>query len=1178
MKRILSLLSTLCLVFNLYSQTPEFHPGVLMFQLKGDVYPNVKNIKPTDSDHFSLEENLQDYPFLVSIFANAGVTKLERPSYFTYKPSLMNIYRIYFNDDLNINAYLNQLEKIGEVLYAEKEPIYSTGFVPNDPNHSGTNKWYHTLVGSENAWNITQGRHEVKVAIVDNAVFATHLDLTTFKQYDVADNDNNATPPLIYTQDQGWSHGTHCAGLATADINNAIGMVGLGANVELIGVKCTPNGATSSGSVWYGYAGVQWACENGAHVVSMSFGGTSPSQAFQNLIDAYPNVVFLAAAGNSNVTTLHYPGAYNNVICVGSVDANDQRSSFSNYNGATPYVDIASPGGYSNGGLLSTVYTANSNGYAKMGGTSMATPFAAGLVGLMLSVNPSLTPTQVLNCLISSGVNINQNIGPRIDALAAVQCAAQGLTPGAPIANFFGIPTTLFEGDSVLFYENCADGGNPITSYQWSFPGGTPSSYSGITPPHITYPAAGTYNVSLTVTNLNSSDTETKNAYITVNIPPYGNWIVQNSGFSAASRGINWVSIVDQNVVWATAYDGSGANANVQQFTKTTDGGTTWTPGNINVGNTGLGISMIHGISSTTAWLAAYPTAAGQMGGIWKTTNGGATWTKQTTASFNNAASFTNVVHFWNANDGFCMGDPINGEFEIYRTVNGGTNWTLVAGANIPNPLAGEYGYTRQIDVFGNSIWFSTNKGRIFHSTDKGATWVVYTSPIQDFGGASISGNFSFSSLTDGYIVTSGSAVYKTTNAGSTWVQLATTGPIYTDGLCAIQNTNTIFTTGAASGGSGSSYSLDAGLTWNQIDNQQHLYCDFLTPSIGWSGWFNTSSTTNGMWKWNNLSSPLIVQFNGNPSTVCVNTPVQFTDQTIGGTITSWNWSFPGGSPATSSIANPTVTYFQPGTYAVSLTVSDGNYLSSYQDTAYITVEVLPAAPSAIAGNAAPCPNAVESYSVTNDPAAYYNWTYPSTWLGMSTTNSISLTLDNNSGVLSVTADNSCGSSAASTLNINIGAAAVAGFTYTLNGAQLTLTNTSQNATTFDWDFGDGSTSTQAQPSHVYTNPGAYTITLVVANACGDLDTVTQTINVLGIVELQDLGINVFPNPSTGEITITGLSAYISKEIELIDLMGRELGRVKIENNIQQTEFSSVANGLYLIRIENGTLPLRIER
>lgn len=1164
-------------VFNSISAQQAFHPGVLMFEIKGSIQPNFLNKSQQNPNDFALQDNINNYPFLKTIFAEAHVTKLERPSYFTLKPSLQNIYRIYFDDDAHIGYYMNQLEKVAQIKYVEKEPIYETGFVPNDPNHTGTNKWYHTLVGSESAWDITQGRNEVKIAIVDNAVYSTHSDLTAFKQYDVADNDNNAAPPQTYTQDQGWSHGTHCAGLATADINNAIGIVGLGANVELIGVKCTPNNASSSGSVWYGYAGVQWACENGAHVVSMSFGGTSPSQAFQTLIDAYPNVVFLAAAGNSNVTTLHYPGAYNNVICVGSVDANDQRSSFSNFNGATPYVDIAAPGGYSNGGLLSTVYTSNANGYAKMGGTSMATPFAAGLVGLMLSANPSLTPTQVLNCLISTGVNINQNIGPRINALAAVQCATQGLAAGAPVANFFAIPTTLFEGDSVQFYPNCANGGNAITSYQWTFTGGSPSSFSGPNPPFITYPTAGVYNVSLTVTNANSNDIETKAAYITVNVPPYGNWIVQNSGFSAANRGINWISIVDQNTVWATAYDGSGSNANVQQFTKTTDGGNTWTPGNINVGNAGLGISMVHGISSSTAWLAAYPNAAGQLGGIWKTTNGGATWTKQTTAAFSNAASFTNVVHFWDANEGFCMGDPINGEFEIYRTVNGGTNWTLVGGANIPNPLSGEYGYTRQLDVFGNNIWFSTNKGRIFYSTDKGATWVVYTSPIQDFGGANISGNFSFSSATVGYIVTNGGAVYKSINAGSTWVQLTTSGPVFTNGLCAIPNTNVVFTTGAATGGFGSSYSLDAGLTWVQIDNQQHLYCEFINPSIGWSGWFNTSSTQNGMWKWNNLSSPLAVQFNGTPSTVCVNTPVQFTDQTTGGTITSWNWSFPGGSPASSTAASPSVTYFQPGTYAVSLTVSDGNYLSSYQDTAYITVEVLPSVPSVITGNANPCPNTLDNYSVVNDPTAYYNWTFPATWLGMSTTNSIAITFDNTPGVLSLSADNSCGSSAPSTLNINVGVMPTAVFSFSLNGGALSLTNGSQNASIYSWNFGDGNTSTQIQPSHTFTTPGSYTVTLIASNACGDSDTTTQQIEVLGLSTLFEQGVILYPNPNEGVFTLDGLKNFIDQPLEILDLRGRILARTFITDETMGFTIENAVDGLYLIRIQNGVLPLRIQ-
>src|SRR5690606_22013025 len=111
------------------------------------------------------------------------------------------------------------------------------------------------------------------------------------------------------------------------------------------------------------------------------------------------------------------------------------RSSFSNYNGATPFVDIAAPGGYTSGGLMSTVYTAGGNNYARMGGTSMATPFAAGLAGLMLSINPTLTPAQVESCLISTGVSISGNIGPRINAPAAVACVSATLT-GDPLPQF----------------------------------------------------------------------------------------------------------------------------------------------------------------------------------------------------------------------------------------------------------------------------------------------------------------------------------------------------------------------------------------------------------------------------------------------------------------------------------------------------------------------------------------------------------------------------------------------------------------------------------------------------------------------------------------------------------------------------------------------------------------------
>lgn len=1008
-------------LFNLaFAQTysPDFLDGRIMFKLKKEVPANLNKLNRIDKHSFSLEENLADYPVLKDVMEGFSITKFERPSYYTGKTELMKIYRITFTDFSKIDALVRKLSQLNSIEFAEKEPIYKTGFVPNDTYHSGTNKWYHTLVGSEAAWNISLGSSNIKVAIVDNAVFANHSDLTTFLQRDVADNDNDATPPQTASQDFGWSHGTHCAGLATADINNNTGIASLGGNVELIGVKATPNSG-SSGSVYYSYDGVQWACNNGANVVSMSFGSSSSSASFQNLINAYPAVVFLAAAGNDANSTVNYPGGYNNVICVGSVDANDSRSWFSSYNGSTSFVDIASPGGYSNGGLLSTVYTSGGNSYDKMGGTSMATPFASGLVGLMLSINPAMTSAQIQACLINSGVTINQSIGPRIDALAALQCVQATIT-GDPIPAFTGTPTSITEGQSVTFTDNSADGGNAITNWSWTFPGGTPSSFIGQNPPAITYASAGAYDVSLSVTNSQNTVPLTKTSYVNVSLVPYGNWIVQNSGFSSASRGINWISIVDANTVWALAYDGVTPTNTIQEFTKTTDGGNTWTAGNINVGNTGLGISMIHALDANTAWLAAYPNAGGQTGGIWKTTNGGTSWVRQNTATYNDAASFTNVVHFWDANTGFCQGDPIgsgNGEFELYTTTNGGTTWNLVSGANIPDPLAGEYGYTRQIEVVGNVVWFTTNKGRVYHSTDKGFNWSVYQTPLTDFGGTGQSGNLSFKDGSTGLIIDNGGVVYESTNSGSTWNTVTTTGTVLTSGLCYIEGTNTVFSTGT-----GSSYSQDGGVTWNIIDTDQHLYVEFTNVSIGWSGWFNNSTTpsTEGMWKWNNTSGALTSDFQGSPGTACVGSTVQFTDLSSGATPTSWAWTFQGGTPATSTIQNPTVTYASPGFYTVSLTVDDGNGPTNKTDSAHIEVVSPTSTPSAITGVTAPCEFDIETYSVTNVTGVFYTWTLPATWTGTSGSNSITATVGASGGNVEVTADNVCGSSSPSTLAVTI--------------------------------------------------------------------------------------------------------------------------------------------------------------
>ena len=87
------------------------------------------------------------------------------------------------------------------------------------------------------------------------------------------------------------------------------------------------------------------------------------------------------------------------------------------------------------------------------------------------------------------------------------------IAPPALTAEFSASPTTLCAGSAVTFTDqSLAD----PTTWNWSFPGGSPSAYSGETPPPVTYPASGTYNVTLTVGNGIETDTETKTAYITV--------------------------------------------------------------------------------------------------------------------------------------------------------------------------------------------------------------------------------------------------------------------------------------------------------------------------------------------------------------------------------------------------------------------------------------------------------------------------------------------------------------------------------------------------------------------------------------------------------------------------------------------------------------------------------------
>ncbi|HEY6142485.1 MAG TPA: T9SS type A sorting domain-containing protein [Flavobacterium sp.] len=333
-------------------------------------------------------------------------------------------------------------------------------------------------------------------------------------------------------------------------------------------------------------------------------------------------------------------------------------------------------------------------------------------------------------------------------------------------------------------------------------------------------------------------------------------WTEKATGFSSPNISLNSISIVDDNVIWASAFDITDfehPDYTVKEFTKSIDSGETWTTGAINLGpnSEDMEISSITAVSDQIAWISVSPGAT-NTGGIWQTTDGGVTWTKQSTASFSSADSWPNFVHFWDTNNGVAQGDPENNEFEIYTTNDGGTTWTRVPAANTPDATVGsEYGYYNIYTVSGDNIWFGTDLGRIFKSTDKGLSWTAYNSGVStDFG----LDRFSFSDANKGILMTHDDLkLYSTIDGGETWNSITTPDFFKTD-IAYIPGTSTVIASSFADP-VGSAYSIDNGLNWIPIDNLIHGQLVFLNNNVGFSAGKTIDATIGGIYKF--TSAPL---------------------------------------------------------------------------------------------------------------------------------------------------------------------------------------------------------------------------------------------------------------------------------------------------------------------------------
>jgi subtilisin family serine protease len=272
------------------------------------------------------------------------------------------------------------------------------------------------LMGVTDAWKTTLGSRDVIVAVVDSGVDYDHQDLRRNIWVNAAeangsqgvDDDGNGFVDDVHGynfyaskangNDEG-DHGTHVAGIIGAQLNG-LGTAGVAPRVKIM--PLTFIGPTGSGSTLDAIKAINYAIDNGAQVISNSWGSTGKSmllgKTLQRAMDK--GILVVAAAGNAaneNDVNPYYPASYPGVIAVASTDKWDRLSSFSNYGAEN--VMIAAPG--------SSIYsTLPSGAWGQMSGTSMAAPQVSGALALALSMKPEIQAETLKDKLCESSKKI----------------------------------------------------------------------------------------------------------------------------------------------------------------------------------------------------------------------------------------------------------------------------------------------------------------------------------------------------------------------------------------------------------------------------------------------------------------------------------------------------------------------------------------------------------------------------------------------------------------------------------------------------------------------------------------------------------------------------------------------------------------------------------------------------
>lgn len=289
------------------------------------------------------------------------------------------------------------------------------------------NKEQASHINARKAWKITRGSKKIIIAVIDTGIDATHPDLkdnichkpgTDEYGFDFVTNKKNPGDT--------HGHGSHVAGIAAGSGAGKTGASGVAPNVCIMAIRYYSDTASGAQNLANTVKAINYAVDNGAHIINYSGGGAEFSTAEMKAIQRAEakGIIFVAAAGNEYQNTdlaanAYYPAAYglSNIIAVAATNIRNQILASSNW--GKKHVHVAAPG--------EAVYSTVPKGrYAYMTGTSQATAYVSGLAALILSENPSLKPKEVREIIMNSVdkfSNLEAKVasGGRINAYAALR-------------------------------------------------------------------------------------------------------------------------------------------------------------------------------------------------------------------------------------------------------------------------------------------------------------------------------------------------------------------------------------------------------------------------------------------------------------------------------------------------------------------------------------------------------------------------------------------------------------------------------------------------------------------------------------------------------------------------------------------------------------------------------------